>query len=40
LPQLRAVVRADGRGVMETGAIDVGQGAWTALAQIAADGLG
>jgi xanthine dehydrogenase YagR molybdenum-binding subunit len=36
----RAVVRADGRGVMETGAHDMGQGAWTALAQIAADGLG
>ena len=25
---------------METGAHDMGQGAWTALAQIAADGLG
>ncbi len=36
----RAVVRADGTGVMETGAHDMGQGAWTALAQIAADGLG
>jgi xanthine dehydrogenase YagR molybdenum-binding subunit len=36
----RAVVRADGRGVMETGAHDMGQGAATALAQIAADGLG
>jgi len=36
----RAVVRADGGGVMETGAHDMGQGAWTALAQIAADGLG
>jgi xanthine dehydrogenase YagR molybdenum-binding subunit len=36
----RAVVRADGRGVMETGAHDMGQGAWTALAQIAADALG
>jgi xanthine dehydrogenase YagR molybdenum-binding subunit len=35
----RAVVRADGRGVMETGAHDMGQGAWTALAQVAADGL-
>jgi xanthine dehydrogenase YagR molybdenum-binding subunit len=35
----RAVVRADGRGVMETGAHDMGQGAWTALAQIAADSL-
>jgi xanthine dehydrogenase YagR molybdenum-binding subunit len=36
----RAVVRADGGGVMETGAHDMGQGAWTALAQIAADALG
>ncbi len=36
----RAVVRSDGSGVMETGAHDMGQGAWTALAQIAADGLG
>ncbi len=36
----RAVVRGDGRGVVETGAHDMGQGAWTALAQIAADSLG
>ncbi len=36
----RAVLRSDGTGVMETGAHDMGQGAWTALAQIAADGLG
>jgi xanthine dehydrogenase YagR molybdenum-binding subunit len=36
----RAIVRADGRGIVETGAQDMGQGAWTALAQIAADGLG
>jgi xanthine dehydrogenase YagR molybdenum-binding subunit len=36
----RAVLRADGTGIMETGAHDMGQGAWTALAQIAADGLG
>jgi xanthine dehydrogenase YagR molybdenum-binding subunit len=36
----RAVVRSDGSGLMETGAHDMGQGAWTALAQIAADGLG
>jgi xanthine dehydrogenase YagR molybdenum-binding subunit len=35
----RAVVRADGTGVMETGAHEMGQGALTALAQIAADGL-
>ena len=36
----RAVIRADGSGLMETGAHDMGQGAWTALHQIAADGLG
>ena len=29
---------SDGTGVMEIGAHDMGQGAWTALAQIAADG--
>lgn len=38
--EARAVVRSNGTGVMETGAHDMGQGAWTALAQIAADGLG
>jgi xanthine dehydrogenase YagR molybdenum-binding subunit len=38
--QAHAVLRADGTGVMETGAHDMGQGAWTALAQIAADSLG
>jgi xanthine dehydrogenase YagR molybdenum-binding subunit len=38
--EARAVVRSDGSGVMETGAHDMGQGAWTAFAQIAADGLG
>jgi len=37
--QARAVIRRDGSGVMETGAHDMGQGAWTALAQIAADSL-
>lgn len=36
----RATLRADGTGLMEIGAHDMGQGAWTALAQIAADGLG
>jgi xanthine dehydrogenase YagR molybdenum-binding subunit len=36
----RAVLRQDGTGVMEIGAHDMGQGAWTALAQIAADALG
>ena len=35
----RASLRRDGSGVVETGAHDMGQGAWTALAQIAADSL-
>jgi len=34
------VIRSDGMGVMEIGAHDMGQGAWTALPQIAADALG
>jgi xanthine dehydrogenase YagR molybdenum-binding subunit len=38
--QAKAVLRRDGGGVMEIGAHDMGQGAWTALAQIAADALG
>jgi len=38
--EARAVVRRDGSGLMETGAHDMGQGAWTAFAQIAADALG
>jgi xanthine dehydrogenase YagR molybdenum-binding subunit len=38
--EARAVLRADGSGLMETSAQDMGQGAWTAFAQIAADGLG
>jgi xanthine dehydrogenase YagR molybdenum-binding subunit len=37
--EARAEIRVDGAAV-ETGAQDMGQGAWTALAQIAADGLG
>jgi xanthine dehydrogenase YagR molybdenum-binding subunit len=36
----RAVLRCDGTGLIELGAEDMGQGAWTALAQIAADSLG
>lgn len=36
----RAVLRGDGSALVETSAADMGQGAWTALAQIAADGLG
>ena len=38
--EARAILRDDGTGTVETGAHDMGQGAWTALAQIAADGLG
>jgi xanthine dehydrogenase YagR molybdenum-binding subunit len=38
--QAKAVLRRDGGGIMEIGAHDMGQGASTALAQIAADGLG
>ena len=38
--QAKAVIRRDGTGAVEIGAHDMGQGAWTALAQIAADGLG
>jgi xanthine dehydrogenase YagR molybdenum-binding subunit len=38
--EARAVLRRDGTGLVETGAHDMGQGAWTALAQIAAEGLG
>ncbi len=38
--EARATLRADGTGLVETSLIDMGQGAWTALAQIAADALG
>ncbi len=38
--QARAVLQSDGTGIVETGAHDMGQGAWTAFAQIAADSLG
>jgi xanthine dehydrogenase YagR molybdenum-binding subunit len=38
--QARAILHRDGSGVIEIGAHDMGQGASTALAQIAADGLG
>lgn len=38
--EARAVLRQDGTGLVETGAHDMGQGAWTALAQIAAESLG
>jgi xanthine dehydrogenase YagR molybdenum-binding subunit len=36
----KAMLHPDGCGVMEIGAHDMGQGAWTALTQIAADALG
>ncbi len=38
--QARTVLRSDGTGVVESGTHDMGQGAWTAFAQIAADSLG
>ncbi|QDL91833.1 xanthine dehydrogenase family protein molybdopterin-binding subunit [Paroceanicella profunda] len=38
--QARAELRADGTAVVETSGVDMGQGAWTVLAQLAADGLG
>ena len=38
--EAQVVLRADGSAVAEIGANDMGQGAWTALAQIAADSLG
>ncbi len=38
--QARAVLRRDGTALVETAGADMGQGAWTALAQIAADGVG
>jgi xanthine dehydrogenase YagR molybdenum-binding subunit len=38
--QARAVLRADGTGLVESGTHDMGQGAWTAFAQIGADALG
>jgi xanthine dehydrogenase YagR molybdenum-binding subunit len=38
--EARATLRVDGSATVEVGAHDMGQGAWTALAQIAADGLG
>lgn len=36
----RATLRADGSALIETGGADMGQGAWTALAQVGALGLG
>ena len=38
--EARATLRSDGTGLVETSLIDMGQGAWTVFAQIAADALG
>ncbi|MFC7610438.1 xanthine dehydrogenase family protein molybdopterin-binding subunit [Teichococcus aestuarii] len=38
--EARAVLRRDGTGLVESGTHDMGQGAWTAFAQIGADSLG
>lgn len=38
--EARATLRGDGTALVETSGVDMGQGAWTVLAQIAADGLG
>ena len=38
--EARATLRADGTALVETSAADMGQGAWTAFAQIAADSVG
>lgn len=38
--EARTTVRADGTVLVETAGVDMGQGAWTALAQIAAEALG
>ncbi|WP_158970132.1 xanthine dehydrogenase family protein molybdopterin-binding subunit [Chachezhania sediminis] len=40
MAEARATLRADGSALFETSAVDMGQGALTALAQIAADSLG
>ena len=36
----KAEIRADGTALVEIGAMDMGQGAWTAIHQVAADGVG
>ena len=38
--EARAVLRGNGTALVETSAADMGQGAWTAMAQLAADSLG
>ncbi len=40
MAEARATLRADGTGLVETSAADMGQGAWTVLAQIGAEALG
>lgn len=40
MAEARATLRADGTALVETAGADMGQGAWTALAQIAAEALG
>ena len=40
MAEASATLRSDGTAVFETSAADMGQGAWTSLAQIAADSLG
>jgi xanthine dehydrogenase YagR molybdenum-binding subunit len=39
MAEARAVIHSDGSGLVECGTHDMGQGAWTAFTQIAADGL-
>lgn len=38
--EARATIRAHGKALIETAGVDMGQGAWTALAQIGAEALG
>ncbi|HVJ43039.1 MAG TPA: xanthine dehydrogenase family protein molybdopterin-binding subunit [Dongiaceae bacterium] len=38
--EARVTLRSDGTALVETGGADMGQGAWTALAQIAAEAIG
>ena len=40
MAEAEATLRPDGTALVETSAVDMGQGAWTSLAQIAADSLG
>ena len=38
--EARSTIRANGKALVEIAGVDMGQGAWTALAQIGAEGLG